>query len=152
MMEKERIKKQLTNNINHELKTPVAAIQVCVETMLEHPDMNEAKRREFLDRTMANCLRLKQLLSDVSLITRMDDGVGAIVREPVDLTEIIASAVAEKSEIAVRRGISIVNDVAGPLTINGNQTLLSSVFSNLIDNAVAYSGGSRITKIGRAHV
>lgn len=143
--EKERIKKQLTNNINHELKTPVAAIQVCIETMLEHPDMNEAKRREFLDRTMANCLRLKQLLSDVSLITRMDDGVGAIVREPVDLAEIIASAVAEKSEIAVRRGISIVNDVAGPLTINGNQTLLSSVFSNLIDNAVAYSGGSRIT-------
>ena len=46
--EKERIKKQLTNNINHELKTPVAAVRVCVETMLEHPDMDAERRREFL--------------------------------------------------------------------------------------------------------
>ena len=72
--EKERIKKQLTNNINHELKTPVASIQVCVETLLSHPEMDEGKRRVFLQRSLANTERLKRLLSDVALITRMDDG------------------------------------------------------------------------------
>lgn len=46
--EKERIKKRLTNNINHELKTPVAAIQACLETVLAHKDMDDEKRTRFL--------------------------------------------------------------------------------------------------------
>ncbi|MDE6545765.1 MAG: sensor histidine kinase, partial [Paramuribaculum sp.] len=48
--EKIRIKRELTNNINHELKTPVAAMQVCLETLIDHPDMNVDKRKEFLER------------------------------------------------------------------------------------------------------
>ena len=142
--EKERIKKQLTNNINHELKTPVAAIRVCLETMMDHADMSPDKRQEFLSRAMANCERLRQLLADVSLITRMDDGAEAIMKEPVDLSDIIAEAVANKEEIASKVGIVIENDVVTPLPMTGNQTLLMSVFDNLLDNAIAYSGGSLI--------
>ena len=61
--EKERIKKRLTNNINHELKTPVASINVCLETMLAHGTMNDDKRREFIERCLANTDRLRRLLS-----------------------------------------------------------------------------------------
>lgn len=43
--EKIRIKKQLTNNINHELKTPVAAMQVCLETLIDHPDLPAGSAR-----------------------------------------------------------------------------------------------------------
>ena len=72
--EKIRIKKQLTNNINHELKTPVAAMQVCLETLMTHKELAPEKRDEFIARCYANSERLKNLLADVSLITRMDDG------------------------------------------------------------------------------
>lgn len=143
--EKERIKKQLTNNINHELKTPVASIQVCLETMISHPDITDAKRMEFLRRSLAHCERLKKLLADVSLITRMDDGGTAIVKEEVNLTEIIAEAVADKQTLASSRGMRIVNNVSAMLRMNGNPTLLMSIFNNLIDNAIAYSGGTKIT-------
>ena len=143
--EKERIKKQLTNNINHELKTPVASIQVCIETLLNHPDMNEEKRTEFLTRCLANNQRLQQLLSDVSLITRMEDGAKSIVREQIDLMEIIRNVVEERTEAAERHGFTIQNDVVKPMEIKGNRSLWESVFFNLIDNAISYSGGNKIT-------
>ena len=143
--EKERIKKQLTNNINHELKTPVASIQVCIETLLNHPDMSEEKRTEFLTRCLANNQRLQQLLSDVSLITRMEDGAKSIVREQIDLTEIIRNVVEERSEAAEGHGFTIQNDVVKPIEIKGNRSLWESVFFNLIDNAISYSGGNKIT-------
>lgn len=143
--EKERIKKQLTNNINHELKTPVASIQVCIETLLSHPDMCKEKRIEFLTRCFANNQRLQQLLSDVSLITRMDDGAKSIIREQIDLTEIIRNVVEERADTAEKHGFTIQNDVVKPLDIIGNRSLWESVFYNLIDNAISYSGGNKIT-------
>ena len=143
--EKERIKKQLTDNINHELKTPVASIQVCIETLLNHPDMGKEKRIEFLTRCLANNQRLQQLLSDVSLITRMEDGAKSIVREQIDLKEIIRDVVEERSEIAEKHGFTIQNDVVKPIEMKGSRSLWESVFFNLIDNAISHSGGNKIT-------
>lgn len=142
--EKDRIKKQLTNNINHELKTPVASIGVCVESLINHPEMSAEKRMEFLNRCQSNVERLKHLLGDVSLITRMDDGAVSITKEHLDLAEIIEDVVTETSAMAQIRQIRISNDVVSPIPINGNASLLASVFRNLIDNAIAYSGGTQI--------
>ena len=143
--EKERIKKQLTNNINHELKTPVASIQVCLETMLAHEDMSDGKRREFLERSLAHTDRLKRLLSDVSLITRMDDGGPVINREPLNLKDLISSVVDDCNPLAERKGMRIANEIRSEIPVNGNELFLRSVFHNLIENAVAYSGGTRIS-------
>lgn len=142
--DKERIKKQLTNNINHELKTPVASIQVCLETLMSHNNMPDEKREEFLRRCLDNTERLKRLLEDVSVITRMDDAPQTITKEPLDLTEIIEEVVEECEPIADGKGIVIENDIIRPIKIEGNRGLLTSVFRNLIDNAIAYSGGTRI--------
>ena len=142
--EKERIKKQLTNNINHELKTPVASIQLCLETLLAHEDMSDEKRHEFLERCLSHTDRLKRLLSDVSLITRMDDGGRMISREPLNLTDLISSVVADCNPLAERRGLRIENDIRTEIPVNGNELFLRSVFHNLIENAAAYSGGTCI--------
>lgn len=143
--EKERIKKQLTNNINHELKTPVASMQVCLETLMSHPDMSKEKQTEFISRCFANNQRLRQLLADVSLITRMDDGAGSITRETIDLSDVITRVVEERKEVAEKNGFTIITDLEYPNEIYGNPSLLESVFFNLIDNAISYSGGNRIT-------
>lgn len=140
--EKEKIKRRLTNNINHELKTPVAAIQVCVETLVKYPDMEEVKRMEFLHRCQSNVERLKRLLADVSLITRMEDGSAAISKECVDLARVIEDVVEDYRIAASDKGMEINAAVFGPMFINGNVELLESVFRNLIDNALAYSGGT----------
>lgn len=143
-LEKERIKKQLTNNINHELKTPVASIRVSVETMLEHRNMSDEKQILFLQRCLTNTERLQRLLTDVSLLTRMDDGSASILIEQVNLTDIINDVVEDRQIIAATKGIRIENFVSHNVIMAGNASLLEAVFNNLIDNAIVYSGGTRI--------
>ncbi len=142
--EKIRIKKQLTNNINHELKTPVAAMQVCLETLVEHKNLSPEKRDEFIMRCYVENQRLRSLLADVALITRMEEGGSVIAREEVNLTEVIDDVCDELAPAAATRGLVIVNGVDREIAMQGNSSLLFSVFKNLIDNAIVHSGGSRV--------
>lgn len=139
--DKIRLKKQLTNNINHELKTPVASILVCLELLRDHPEMlSEEKKRELNDRIFTNAQRLNSLLKDVAAITRMDEGEEMIEKAPVDLAELVNDVVAEER---LRTLMNITVDMP-QLKISGNRQLLESIFRNLIDNAISYSGGSEI--------
>lgn len=149
-LEKERIKKQLTNNINHELKTPIASIRICVETLLTHKNLSVEKQDLFLQRCLTNIDRLQRLLTDVSILTRMDDGSAMIVKEPLNLTDIINDVVEDRRIFASTKGITIDNGITDPIFMSGNSTLLEAVFNNLIDNAIIYSEGTsvRLSLIG----
>lgn len=140
--EKNRIKRRLTNNINHELKTPVASMQACLETLMEHPDLPAGKRDEFIRRCYAANERLRLLLADVSAITRMEDGGSAIRTETVDLGALVREICDEYRPLAAGKGIEIRNGMPAKCVLRGNGPLLESVFRNLIDNALAYSGGT----------
>lgn len=142
--EKIRIKKQLTNNINHELKTPVAAIQVCLETIMAHPDMEKEKREEFISRCSQNVLRLKALLEDVSTLTRLDDGAGKVIMEQVSLNKIVGQVLEEEKPALEASGFAMKLDLKEEILLRGNGPLLCSAFANLVENAINYSGGSEI--------
>ena len=118
---------------------------MCVETLLEHPDIPDSKRREFLERCLSNASRLKSLLADVSLLTRMDEAPSSVSMAHTDVSAVIAGVVDECLPAATAKGIVISDNVDTPVYVCGNVPLLESVFRNLIDNAIAYSGGSEIT-------
>ena len=143
--EQNRIKLQLTNNINHELKTPVAAINICIETLRSHPELPEETRTELLERCDAACSRLTQLLSDISTITRLEDGPQNIESRDIDIAAIIHEVCNEFQPQAKASGFKIINTANYRGTLKGNTQLLSSVFRNLIANAIAYSGGDTIS-------
>lgn len=138
--DKIRLKKQLTNNINHELKTPVASIQICADLLRDHPEIDEHRRVEFIERICDNVRRLTSMLQDVASITRMDDGADVITKEPIDIKALVDDIV---ENARLRTDMEIITNIPY-ITINGNKSLLESLFRNLIDNAIAYSGGSEI--------
>ena len=142
--EKIRIKKQLTNNINHELKTPVAAIQGYLETLLANPQIDERRRREFLEKSAAQTERLRRLLADVSTITRMDEASQLIQKEPVVLNDLIDEVTDEMALKPADQRLRVNVDFPKRVEIQGNPALLGSIFRNLADNAAAYSGGRDI--------
>lgn len=142
--EKIRIKRQLTNNINHELKTPVASMQVCLETLLSGISLTEEKRQELIERCYANAERLRRLLGDVSLITRMEDGSALIAKQPVCLNDIINEVAAEVAIMPADERMEVHIEVKERVEVEGNLMLISSIFQNLTENALDYSGGKNI--------
>ena len=142
--EKDILKRQLTNNINHELKTPVASIQVCLETLLSGIDLSEDKKMELIERCYTNNERLRRLLNDVSLITRMEDGSALISKERIVVNDII-NEIAEELEIMPKEErLNLHTDFDEQVVIDGNISLIGSIFRNLTENAIAYSEGRNI--------
>ena len=142
--EKLRIKRQLTNNINHELKTPVAAIQGYLETIINNEDMTAEERKSFIEKSYAHSQRLTQLLTDVSTITRMEDGSNRIECESVDLRAIIFEIRDDVALLPDDKRMRMNITLPEPMIVKGNSSLLMSIFKNLTDNAIAYSGGRDI--------
>lgn len=142
--DKIRIKRQLTNNINHELKTPVASIQVCLETLLSGIKLDEEKRQELIERCYVNNNRLRRLLNDVSLITRMEDGGQLITRERVIINDIIEEISDEMEMLPNDERFYLHINFPEKVCIEGNLSLIGSIFRNLTENALAYSGGKNI--------
>ena len=142
--EKIRIKKQLTNNINHELKTPVASIQVCLETLLSGINISEDKRLSLIEKCYTQNERLRRLLEDVSLITRMEDGSQLISKEAVVINNIIDEIAGELEIMQEDERFTLHIDFNELVVVNGNLSLIASIFRNLTENAIAYSGGKNI--------
>ena len=142
--EKNKLKRELTNNINHELKTPVASIQLCLETLLSRAELPDEKKMELIERCYVNNARLGSLLNDVSLITRMEDGSQLISKEPVVLNDIIDEIRKELDVLSEAEKMILHTDFNEKVTVCGNLSLICSIFSNLTENAIAYSGGKNI--------
>lgn len=142
--EKNRLKRQLTNNINHELKTPVASIQVCLETLLSGITLSEEKRQELIERCYTNNERLRRLLADVSLITRIEDGNALISKEEVVINDILCDIADELEIMPENERMTLHTNFNEQVTLNGNLSLIGSIFRNLTENAIAYSEGKNI--------
>ena len=142
--EKDLLKRQLTNNINHELKTPVASIQVCLETLLSGISLSDEKRQELIERCYTNNERLRRLLNDVSLITRMEDGSALISKERIVVNDIVKEVADELEIMPKEERLNLHTDFDEQVVMEGNISLIGSIFRNLTENAIAYSEGRNI--------
>ena len=138
--EQDILKRQLTQNIAHELKTPVASIQGYLETILDNPHINEETKALFLQRCYAQSERLTSLLRDISTLNRLDDGSDMIDFEAVDITMMVADINRETTLEREGHHMTFVNKLPERIVVKGNRSLLYSVFRNLTDNAIAYAG------------
>ena len=141
------LKRQLTQNIAHELKTPVASIQGYLETIINNPDMSADMKRAFLDRCYAQSQRLTSLLRDISTLNRMDDAPDLMGKtEVVDISEVVQSIIKDTTLQMQERKMKFVSKLPERVLVHGNRSLLYSIFRNLTDNAIAYAGeGTTIT-------
>lgn len=144
--EKIRIKRQLTNNINHELKTPVCVIKGSLETLVNNPNIGAEQREKFLKKSLAQTERLESLLQAVSTITRMEDAPQMLPMVKLNLRSVINDAVEELPPMGERLPLRIHIDIPedNMLPMKGQYDILKSLFVNLLQNAISYSGGRDI--------
>ena len=135
-----RMRRELTQNIAHELKTPVASILGYTETILNSPDIDDEVKNQFIARTHAQARRLTTLLQDISTLNRMDYAKDLITMERVNISMLFADIVEETTFALQNRQMTLHNCLPESIIVKGNYSLLYSIFRNLIDNAINYAG------------
>lgn len=155
--EKVRIKRQLTQNAAHELKTPAASIHGYLESILEHPDLPEDKRQHFLERCFAQSERMNKLLSDMSALTKLDEMPLSIRSDvktcSIDVVPIVHSVMEDvnlqmqESNVRVEYDMPHVIMVATPLGEAEGASAMYSIFRNLVDNVLSYAVGVSAIRI-----
>ena len=135
-----QMRRELTQNIAHELKTPVASILGYTDTILDDPQMPPDTQRQFIERTNAQAHRLTALLQDISMLNRMDYAAHQLTMERTDVSAIVSDIVQETVIALKKRHMTLNNYLPPHIVIKGNPSLVYSIFRNLIDNAINYAG------------
>lgn len=135
-----RMRRELTQNIAHELKTPVASILGYTDTILESPDISDDVKQQFIVRTNLQAHRLTTLLQDISTLNRMDYARDMITTERVDVSLLVADIAQETAFAMQKRQMQLHNYLPSNIIVHGNHSLLYSIFRNLMDNAINYAG------------
>lgn len=138
--EESRMKRQLTQNVAHELKTPVSSIQGYLETIINNPELTSEKRQFFLERCYSQSTRLTGLLRDISVLNRLDEASDMFDLADINIQKLISEIQKECSKEMEEKHITSEIVLPGNPTIYGNYSLLYSIFRNLYDNAIAYAG------------
>ena len=134
------MKRQLTQNIAHELKTPVSSIQGYLETLLYNDNIEASKQKFFLERCYSQSLRLTDLLQDISVLNRLEEASGMFEITDVNINKMIEEIEKECAQKIESKGITTKVILPENAMIHGNYSLLYSIFRNLYDNAIAYAG------------
>lgn len=150
--EKERIKRQLTQNAAHELKTPVASIHGYLESIMEHPEMDDKTRQRFIERCYAQSKRMTKLMHDMSALTKLDEIEQNRTKsnekdrsEEIDVAAVVRSVADELTLQLTEQDITVKTDMPDTIMLHADHSLVYSIFRNLFDNSIAYSGATRIT-------
>lgn len=137
-----RLKRQLTQNIAHEFKTPVCSIQGYLETIIQNypGGLSNEQLMHFLQRCYSQSNRLNNLVQDISQLNEMTSAVQRVNKESVDLSLIVRNMLQEVGNRIVEQNMSVENTLPASMIINGDASMLYSIFRNLLDNAVTYAG------------
>jgi two-component system, OmpR family, phosphate regulon sensor histidine kinase PhoR len=136
----ERLRKDFVANASHELRTPVASISACAESLLSDPGMPPAQRTRFLEMIQRNCGRLARLGQDLLDLARAEAERGTLHPAPTKLDEMLDRLEADLAESLARASVTIARDFApGTSQLIVDPDALERILVNLLENAIRYS-------------
>lgn len=146
----EEVRRDFVANVSHELKTPVGAIRLLAEAVTDAADDPEAVQR-FANRMLIESDRLTNLVQQIIELSRLQAHDPLEKPVMVDLDAAVATAVDTSAMEAAAKQITVESRGEHGLEVFGSQDLIGAAVSNLVANAVAYSGsGSRVVVTTRS--
>lgn len=139
MVKGKLIRQQMTSNIAHELKTPVTSILGYLETLQEE-NIPKKTRKRFLKGALRQTERLWGLIEDISSLNKIEEASDSYQMESVRIRKIIDEVYRHLEIKLEKQKIRVNIEIRKNLEINGNLSLLYSVFYNLFDNVIKYGG------------
>jgi two-component system phosphate regulon sensor histidine kinase PhoR len=154
----ERVRQEFVANVSHELKTPLAVIKVCVETLLNGAAADTAARGGFLAQIDEQADRLHNLIIDLLSLARVESGTEVLDVRAVPLAGVVNDCLERhraRAEAKDQR-LDACPPAGPPVTARADEEALDTILDNLVDNAVKYTpNGGRVAvrwSMGGGHV
>jgi two-component system sensor histidine kinase SenX3 len=145
-----RVRRDFVANVSHELKTPIGALQLLAEALLDATELPESSpeersedliaARRFAERIHHESARMGRLVNELLELTRLQGAEPLPTPEPVALDWVIAEVVDRTRTTASAKGIEVVYTGPRGATVYGSDTQVATAVTNLVENAIAYSG------------
>ncbi|MBW8686037.1 sensor histidine kinase [Chitinophaga rhizophila] len=130
--------------VTHELKSPIAAAKLNLETLRKHK-LDEDKRLKLLDNTIRETNRLDQLCNNILLASQMESQRYQLFREDIDYSELLENGVKEmQARISTH---TIQAHILPDVWVNGDKFMLQILLSNLVENAVKYAPKNTVINV-----
>jgi two-component system sensor histidine kinase SenX3 len=147
----EATRRDFVANVSHELKTPVGAVGLLAEAVLDAAD-DPTEVTRFATRILKESTRLGALVTELIALSRLTGAERLPELSAVDVDELVTEALARSRLSAESAGIEIIVDRPSGLEVDGDRTLLVTALSNLLENAVAYSPRDASVSVSRRRV
>lgn len=140
LRQNEQFRREFLQNLSHEFRTPIFAIQGYVETLLDGAIADAQVNRRYLENASRNIDRLTNLLNDLDQISKLERGELVLVRQPFVIQELIKEVFEFLGEKAQQQHMQcqIKKDAESPLTVVADKEKIRQVLLNLVENAIKY--------------
>lgn len=139
----ERIRQDFVANVSHELRTPLTSIRTIAETLLDEPDAEPTRRDRYLQKVMSEVDRLSSIAGDLLVLSTAE--LNTVRKQACDLAEVTKSVVSQLEPKARERELELTYDGPDSLIVEANQTQITQVIINLIDNSLNYTSKGSVT-------
>ena len=134
-----KLKTEMTGNIAHELRTPVTSIRGFLEILLNE-SVDESKYKDYLRRAYVQSQRLSELISDMSLLSKISDNPEGFVFGSVSVSPVAQHVKSDLSELIADNDVEFHIELPDKIIVRGNENLIYSMLRNLTENAILHAG------------
>lgn len=133
------VRRDFVANVSHELKTPIGAIAILAEA-IEAASDDQTEVTRFVERLQRETARLAELVNQIIDLSRLQSSDPLLSRSVVEVDEIVDEALARSRESADKRSVSVIRAKSVPSRVIGDRWQLADAVTNLVQNAISYSG------------
>jgi len=141
--------KELTANVSHELRSPLARLRVSKELILDKLDKEGSKADicRYIDHMESDIQSLDTLVEHMLTLSKMDYQDSALTLEKFSFSSFLENEVATYQALLHQKDLTIILDIDGPVDVSQDKSVLKSILSNLLDNAVKYTDDGKTIQI-----
>ena len=143
----EKTREEFVSNVSHEMKTPLTAIKVLSESILQQDHVPEAMYREFLQDINNEVERMTNINNDLLALVKIDQREQGLNILPTDINELVENILKRLSPLAEKKKVVLLYEQLRPVKMDADEIKLTLAISNIVENGIKYTPRGGTVKV-----